>query len=90
MIMLVPCALDIKDECDKQVAILGIIKLRVKLGSRSDCAKFKVVQKFGTDVMLGFDLPHKRIYAIRLRKCFASLEDGTSVPIRGHMLSESY
>lgn len=83
--------LDIRDASNKRVTILGTIRLRVRLGSRSDWVTFNVVQNLGTDVILGCDFLGKHVDAIRPRKRLVTLGDGTSVPIiRGHKPSKSF
>ena len=51
------------------------------MGSRFEVVKFNVVERLGTDVILGCDFCDKHIEAIRPRKRLIELDDGTTVPI---------
>ncbi len=87
----IPNPTDIRDASNRRVSILGKIRLRVRLGSRSDWVHFNVVQNLGTEVILGCDFMDKHVDAIRPRKRKVTLDDGTSVPIlRRHTPSKWY
>ncbi len=86
-----PNQADIRDASNRRVSILGRIRIRVRLGSRSDWVHFNVVQNLGTNVILGCDFLDKHVDAIRPRKREVPLDDGTRVPIlRKHTPSKWY
>ncbi len=83
--------LDIRDASNRRVSILGKLRLRVRLGGRTEWVHFNVVHNLGTDVILGCDFLDRHVDAIRPRNRLVTLVDGTSVPIlRGHRPSKLY
>ena len=72
---------NVKDANNRRVAIDGTISLAVQVGSRFEIVKFKVVERLGTDVILGCDFCDKYLEATHPRKRPIELHDGTTVPI---------
>ena len=52
---------NVKDANNRRVAIDGTINLAVQVGSRFEVIKFNVVERLGTDVILGCDFCDKHI-----------------------------
>ena len=72
---------NVKDANNRRVSIAGTVNLTVQVGTRSEIVKFNVVERLGTDVILGCDYCDKNVKAIRPRNLLVELDDGTSVPI---------
>ena len=72
---------NVKDANNRRVVITGTINLAVQVGTRQDVVKFNVVERLGTDIILGCDFCDKHVEAIRPRKRLVELDDGSSVPI---------
>ena len=74
---------DIRDANNRRVQIIGTINLVLRIGDRSETVRFNVVERLGTDVIVGCDYLDKNVEAIRPRKRVVELDDGTTVPILG-------
>ena len=72
---------NVKDANNRRITIEGTINLAVQVGTRFEIVKFNVVERLGTDVILGCDYCDKHVEAIRPRRRIVELDDGTTVPI---------
>ena len=72
---------NVKDANNRRVVIAGTINLTVQVGKRREVVKFNVVERLGTDVILGCDYCDKHVESIRPRKRLVELDDGSTVPI---------
>lgn len=73
--------LKVRDASNRRVKISGIVRLMVKLGTRTESVQFNVVDNLGTDVIIGCDYLDKHVEAIRPRQRSVELADGTTIPI---------
>ena len=60
--------LSVRDANNRRVAISGTLNLAVQVGTRTEVVKFNVVERLGTEVILGCDFCDKHVEAIRPRK----------------------
>ena len=74
-------ASNVRDASNRRVNIIGTVNLTCQVGMRTDIVRFNVVEKLGTDVIIGCDYCDKHIEAIRPRKRVVEMDDGTTVPI---------
>ena len=73
--------INVRDANNRRVLIVGTMNLTVQAGSRIEIVKFNVVERLGTDVILGCDFCDKHAESIRPRKLIIDLANGTAVPI---------
>ena len=59
----------------------GYINLFVKVGTRTELVRFNVVDRLGTEFILGCDYLENHIEAIRPRRRVLEITDGHTVPI---------
>ena len=71
----------LRNASNKPMIVCGEVELQVRLGQHTAKAKFYVVEKLATDVLLGCDYCDKYVEAIKPRKRVVEMEDGTEVPI---------
>jgi len=72
---------DIRDANKGRVRSIGVITLRVQLGSHQARVDFVVCERLSVPVILGCDFCDKHVEAIRPRSKTVELEDGTTIPI---------
>ena len=72
---------NIRDANNRRVQISGTVNLTVRIGNRTENVRFNVVERLGTDVIIGCDYLDKHVEAIRPRKRAIEMDDGTTVPI---------
>ena len=77
---------DVRDANNKRVNIEGTIHLYVKVGHSTELVPFYVVDKLGTDIILGCEYLDKVVDAIRPRRGVVEMIDGTEVRILRHTL----
>lgn len=74
--------ISVRDASNRIVMIGGTITLVVNIGNRTSTnVTFNVVERLGTDVILGCDFCDSHVEAIRPRLRVIELTDGTAVPI---------
>lgn len=73
--------MSVRDASDRLVSIVRTIELSVIVGSRSAVVKFTVVERVGTEIILGFNFSDAHVEAIRSWWRVIKLADGTSEPI---------
>ncbi len=71
----------VRDANNRPLSMLGKINLHVQIGTKVSLVAFYVVEKLATSIILGCDFCDKNIDAIRPRKRYVELDDGTTVPI---------
>ncbi len=72
---------NIRDANNRRVQIAGTVKLAVRIGHTTDNINFNVVERLGTEVIIGCDYLDKHVEAIRPRQRRVEMDDGTTVPI---------
>ena len=72
---------DVRDANNKRVRIEGSIYLFVKVGSCTESVRFNVVDKLGTEIILGCEYLDKYVEAIRPRRGIIEMVDGTEANI---------
>ncbi len=71
----------VKDANDNPVRVTGTIALVVRIANRTEKITFNVVDGLATDVIIGCDYMDKHIEAIRPRRQYVEMEDGSTTPL---------
>lgn len=76
-----PPSVSVKHELGKILSIDVQIRLKVKLGTKTELVKFYVAQRLSTVIIISSEFSDKHVKAIRPRAHIVELDDGTTVSI---------